>query len=730
MHWGEKAASSVAAARNQAQDRNKMKNLTVSQKLYMLTGLMAAGLLTLGVSVHSTIETVKLGGAKYQEVMQAKSLIADILPPPLNMLEIQGNLNRLLIAPKEMHPALIARVNQLDKEYHETYSRWQKALPEAEPKQRLAAINRKTLQYLEIVNNKFLPAAAARDTAKAKKALADVRPLYLELEKDMNGLVSLMTQVDTRNTAEAESLVGSEMSRLLLVGMAILAVCGALSWWIRSSIVEPLKTMAAASKQVSAGDLTAEINYSNGDEIGVLATSMQESLQTMRSFVGEMNRMAAEHDRGETDAMMPVSQFRGAFGDMAQGVNRMVAGHMEVSGKAMACVAEFGRGNFDAPVERFPGKKAVINSTIEDVRGNLKRLADDVNGLIGAAIAGRLSTRADASAHQGGYRQIVEGINGTLNATVEPVREASTVLSRIAEGDLTARVQGDYAGDHARLKQDINRMAEDLHQSIRSLANNVGGLAQASDELAAISSQMAGTAEETAAQAGVVSAAGGQVASSVSSVVTGAEQMQASIREIAKSAGDSAGVARRAVEVAHSTNASVSRLGESSVEIGNVIKVISSIAEQTNLLALNATIESARAGEAGKGFAVVANEVKELAKQTARATEEIGQRIHSIQSDTQGAVRAIGEIGTVINQISDFSNTIASAVEEQTYTTNEIGRSVGEASASTREIAKNISGVAEAARETTRGASHTQKASVELSEMASQLRAIVSRYRV
>jgi methyl-accepting chemotaxis protein len=189
-------------------------------------------------------------------------------------------------------------------------------------------------------------------------------------------------------------------------------------------------------------------------------------------------------------------------------------------------------------------------------------------------------------------------------------------------------------------------------------------------------------------------------------------------------------VAKNAVSVAHSTNQTVTKLGESSQEIGKVIKVITSIAQQTNLLALNATIEAARAGEAGKGFAVVANEVKELAKQTASATEEIGRKIEAIQLDTKGAVGAIGEIGSIIDQINDISNSIASAVEEQTVTTNEIGRSVAEAARGTGDIARNISGVAEAAHNTTRGASDSQRAAAELSRMAAQLQGVVGRYRL
>ena len=188
------------------------------------------------------------------------------------------------------------------------------------------------------------------------------------------------------------------------------------------------------------------------------------------------------------------------------------------------------------------------------------------------------------------------------------------------------------------------------------------------------------------------------------------------------------GIAATAVDVAARTNAVVGKLGQSSAEIGQVIKVITSIAQQTNLLALNATIEAARAGEAGKGFAVVASEVKELAKATARATEEISRKIEAIQADSRGAVGAIGEIGQIIGQINDISNTIASAVEEQTATTNEIGRNVMEAARGSAEIARNIVGVAEAASCTSSGTAKTHACAGDLSLVAQQLETLVERF--
>jgi methyl-accepting chemotaxis protein len=276
----------------------------------------------------------------------------------------------------------------------------------------------------------------------------------------------------------------------------------------------------------------------------------------------------------------------------------------------------------------------------------------------------------------------------------------------------------------------IARSAVDrIGLAIAAIKASAQQLASSSQELTSLSHQMAATAEETATQANVVSAAAEQVSKNVETVSVGTEEMGASIREIARNANDGAKVATSAVRMAEKTNVTVTKLGESSTEIGNVIKVITSIAEQTNMLALNATIEAARAGEVGKGFAVVANEVKELAKQTAKATEEISHKIEAIQGDTKAAVEAIAQIGKIIGQINDIQNSTASAVEEQTVTTAEMSRNVGEAATGSKEIAQNINGVAQAAGSTTEGASNTKRAADELARIANDLQGLISQFK-
>jgi methyl-accepting chemotaxis protein len=319
-----------------------------------------------------------------------------------------------------------------------------------------------------------------------------------------------------------------------------------------------------------------------------------------------------------------------------------------------------------------------------------------------------------------------------VRAISHALRQLSLMIQDIAqgEGDVTKRlevVSDDELGEVSRF---FNSFMDKLQDVMRQIAANTRQVTTASQQLLEASRQITSTSGETSVQANAVSQATQMVNENLQSVSHGAEEMTSTIQSIASNTHEAAKMASKAVQTARAANATVAKLGLSSAEIGAVVKVITSIAQQTNLLALNATIEAARAGEAGKGFAVVASEVKDLARQTSQATEDIGQKISAIQTETRGAVEAIGTISGVINQINNISGTIAAAVEEQSATTNEMTRNVGEAARGAGEISANIGGVAQAAEGTSARAQESHKAAQELAEAAAHLNDLVAQFKV
>ncbi|GAA4945480.1 methyl-accepting chemotaxis protein [Actinoplanes utahensis] len=384
--------------------------------------------------------------------------------------------------------------------------------------------------------------------------------------------------------------------------------------------------------------------------------------------------------------------------------------------------------------------KSVINRTDEIAERNNK--TDDALDALGekvdAAVAAEKDHMASTVSSTRNTAIIVAVLGMTLligmavpmvRSILGPIRKLGAVIDALAKGDLTVRSGITSRDELGVMATGLDSSLDKLRESMQTIAHDADSLAAASTELAAVSGEIASAVDNTDRQSTSASIEADEISRNVQTVAAGSEEMGLSIREISRNAADAAQVASIAVAEAARATDTIRQLGESSAEIGNVIKLITSIAEQTNLLALNATIEAARAGDAGKGFAVVASEVKDLAQETARATEDIGSRVNAIQQDTGGAVEVINRISEVIAQINDFQTTIASAVEEQTATTGEMSRSIAEVAAGSQRIATNISDVSSASAATVGGVNQTREASTEVSRTAEELRTLVGAFK-
>jgi|GEM_PF-367582 methyl-accepting chemotaxis protein len=545
-----------------------------------------------------------------------------------------------------------------------------------------------------------------------------------------------------------------------------------------TNIVNPMNVTADYVDKVAKGIIPPTITTEYKGQYNAIKINLNNMVAMMSELLAETDKITQAAVAGHLGTRAEAKKFVGGWFQLVDGVNKTldaVIGPLNVSA---GYVDRISKGDIPSKITDN------YNGDFNTIKNNLNQCVDAVNALVAdaatlsrAAVEGKLATRADAARHQGDFRKIVQGVNETLDSVIGPINEVQRVMGAMEQGDLTAHITNDYHGDLQKLCAAVNNTAAKLAQTVSEIGNNANTLAGSSEELSSVSSTMAQGAEQMTQQSNTAAAATEQASANVknmaagveqisanattvasaseevssnlstvgaaveqmssnmravantsekmtaavTSVATAIEEMSVSLNEVSKSSGQAATVASKAAQSANSTAVIVDKLGASAQEIGKVVDMIKGIAAQTNLLALNATIEAASAGEAGKGFAVVANEVKELAKQTASATEDIRAQVAGMQGNTQQAVKAIDEIVQIINEINSISGNIAAAVEEQTATTNEISKNVGDAARGASEVSRNVQQAALGANEVSKNVQEAVKGMNDIARNINQL---------
>ncbi len=674
------------------------RNLSIARKLALAFTL-------------TTLTTLAMGGFAVVRLNQATQQLSQVTTrfmPAVQYLEkMRADLAEIRIAELSQlahldDPSFVAEYNQRMPDQRQKLAEHRKqyeALPADATQQGLYADMGKTLEAYFGAHAQMEKAIVAGEFEQAQRISNDQsrvsrRNLFDAVEK-LSGHVALVLDKEFA-AADATQTRSSHAIVVCMVLLGLLSV--ALGVVIVRAIVRPVNQALRAADDVASGRLDGSIDSSRKDEVGALLASMQRMQNQLKAVIGAQREMAREHDLGMISFRIDESKFPGEYGRMVAEVNTLVAQHIGVKMRVVEVMRHYARGDLSIDMDRLPGEKAVITEAMDSTKASLAAINNEIKRLAHAAAAGDFSQRGDADQFEHDFRAMVGGVNSLMETTEDNLGHLSRLLQAVAQGDLTQRMEGDFHGVFARMRDDGNATIEQLGSIVSriqaasgSISLSASEIATGNDDLSRRTEQQAANLEETAASM---------------------EELTSTVRQNAEHACQADQLARGAADVAAQGGAVVGQvvstmtsIEQSSQRIADIISVIDGIAFQTNILALNAAVEAARAGDQGRGFAVVASEVRTLAQRSAAAAKEIKGLIDtSVEKVTEGSqlVRRAGntmdDIVASVQRVTTIMADISSASQEQSSGIEQVNQTVMQMDETTQQNAALVEEATAAAR--------------------------------
>jgi methyl-accepting chemotaxis protein len=511
-------------------------------------------------------------------------------------------------------------------------------------------------------------------------------------------LIGVVDQQARAASAKADSTYAA--SSTLMVIMLLAGIVGglALAWFFARAIANAVGEAVRVANDVSAGKLDGKIDTSRQDEVGQLLSAMQRMQTQVQSVIAAQSEMAARHDEGQISYRMDDSAFPGEYGRMVRDTNALVASHLQAIGDALKIMQRYSVGDLSLDMPKLPGEKANLTETMDATKANLSAINGEIKRLAMAASSGDFSQRGDVDKYQYDFRDMIDGLNQLMETTDGNLAEVSELLQAIARGDLTARMEGDFHGVFARMRDDANATVAQLTDIVGRIQDASTSINTAAGEIASGNSDLSRRTEQQAANLE-------ETAASMEELTSTVRQNAESARQANQLAQGAAGVASQGGEVVGKVVTTMRDIEQSSKKIADIISVIDGIAFQTNILALNAAVEAARAGEQGRGFAVVASEVRTLAQRSANAAKEIKGLIEtSVDKVADGsklvnqAGATMGEIVASVQRVTDIMSEISAASQEQSAGIEQVNQTITQMDETTQQNAALVEEASAAAR--------------------------------